>query len=84
MPKFKTSPSALAVKHEDVLRVADALAELPDGHREAIVLRYWENRPLAEIAERLGKSTAAVAGLLQRGLKELKALLRDKPDSHMM
>jgi DNA-directed RNA polymerase specialized sigma24 family protein len=34
------SPSADAVQHEEAVRVAGALAELPDANREAVVMRY--------------------------------------------
>ena len=51
-----------------LLRLADALAGLPDAQREALVLQHWQGWSLAEIGEQLGRSPAAVAGLLQRGL----------------
>ena len=57
--------------------LAEALAELPDNQREAVVLRHWHDCSLAEIAERLGCTTAAVTGLLHRGLRNLRQLLQD-------
>jgi RNA polymerase sigma-70 factor (ECF subfamily) len=39
------------------------------------VLYYFQGCSAAEIAEYLGRSTAAVAGLLHRGLKELRRRL---------
>jgi DNA-directed RNA polymerase specialized sigma24 family protein len=41
------------------------------------MLRHWHGRSLAEIAQELHYSTAAVTGLLQRGLKNLRKLLPD-------
>ena len=73
----QSSPSRQADRHERAVRVAEALDRLPDNQREAVVQRYWEARPLAEIAERLATTTPAVSGLLQRGLKNLREHLRD-------
>jgi RNA polymerase sigma-70 factor, ECF subfamily len=74
----QASPSERAVENENVLRLAAALTSLPDAQREAIVLHYWQDLPVAEVAARLGRTPAAVAGLLQRGLKALRALLQQK------
>jgi RNA polymerase sigma-70 factor (ECF subfamily) len=73
-----SSPSQQAAHNEDVLRLADALEALPEAQREAIVLHYWQALPVAAVAERLGRTPAAVAGLLQRGLKALRALLHQE------
>ena len=72
------SPSQQAVHNEDVLRLADALQALPEAQREAIVLHYWQDLPVATVAEHLGRTPAAVAGLLQRGLKALRSLFHKK------
>ena len=66
------SPSAAADAHEQAVRLATALAELPDAQREALVLQHWHGLTLAQIGEQLGRSPEAVAGLLKRGLKRLR------------
>jgi len=73
----QSSPSRQAVRHEDVLRLTDALALLPDAQREAIVLHHLQDWSLAETALHLGRSDAAVAGLVHRGLKRLRELMQD-------
>jgi RNA polymerase sigma-70 factor (ECF subfamily) len=73
----QSSPSARAARNEDVCRLADALAKLPEAQREALVLHYWQGLKLAEVGEQLGRSPAATAGLLQRGLKALRELLSE-------
>lgn len=73
----QASPSEHAVRHEEAVRVAGALARLPEANREAVVLRYYEGLSLDEISARLGRTPAAVAGLLKRGLKQLRESLRD-------
>jgi RNA polymerase sigma-70 factor (ECF subfamily) len=74
----QSSPSQRAERNEQVVRLAQALAGLPEAQREALVLRHLEGRSLADIAARLGRSPAAVVGLLQRGLKSLRGLLQER------
>jgi RNA polymerase sigma-70 factor (ECF subfamily) len=71
------SPSEHAIRRQRALRVAGALQALAEANREALVLRYYEGLSLDEISARLGRTPAAVAGLLKRGLKQLRATLTD-------
>jgi RNA polymerase sigma-70 factor (ECF subfamily) len=73
-----SSPSERVERQERALRLASALAALPEPQREAIVLQYWHGLTLAQIGERLQRSPAAVAGLLKRGLKRLRVLLQEE------
>ena len=73
----QSSPSQQAEQHERAIRLAEALAMLPEKQREAIVLRHWQDCSLAETGERLGCTTAAVTGLLHRGLRTLRKQLHD-------
>jgi RNA polymerase sigma-70 factor (ECF subfamily) len=73
----QSSPSARADRNEQLLRLAEALCGLPDDTREAVVLKHCRDWTLAEIAAHLGRSPAAVAVLLHRGLKQLRELLHE-------
>jgi RNA polymerase sigma-70 factor (ECF subfamily) len=64
------------VRNEDLLRLADALTQLPEAQREAIVLHHLQSCLLSETARSLGRSDTAVAGLLHRGLKKLREIMR--------
>ncbi len=77
----QSSPSAPALRQELLLRLAEALAQLPEAQRAAVELRYLHDPawPLADIAAHLGRTDKAVAGLLCRGLETLRDLLRDTP-----
>ena len=77
----QSSPSVRADRNEQVSRMAAALAELPDAQREAIVAHYWQGRSLAEVGEQLGRSGPAVAGLIHRGVKALRAALKRDDES---
>ena len=74
----QSSPSGQAACHEEAVRLAGALAELPEEQREALVLQHWHGRSLDEIGRHLGRSPAAVAGLIKRGLRQLRTLLQER------
>lgn len=77
----QSSPSRRLQQHEQVLYLAECMAKLPDAQREALVLRYCQGMSVEEIAERLGRTTKAVVGLLYRGSKDLREIMtpRDAP-----
>lgn len=69
------TPSEHAQRHEQAVHLADALSRLPVDQREALVLHYWQGFSLAEVSARLERTTGSVAGLLKRGLKNLREQL---------
>ena len=71
----QSSPSGRAARKEDVLRLADALADLPERMREAVVLKHCQGWTLKQIAERTGTTGPAVASVLRRGLEQLRTRL---------
>jgi RNA polymerase sigma-70 factor (ECF subfamily) len=73
----QSSPSQQAIRIEELLRLADGLAQLPDDQRESVVLHHLQGWSLAQMAEHLGRSESAVAGLLHRGLKKLRGLMAE-------
>lgn len=68
----QTSPSAKAAQNEDLVRLAEAVANLPDAQREVVVLKHLQGKTLHEIAEKTAKSVPSVVGLLRRGLERLR------------
>ncbi|WLD15292.1 sigma-70 family RNA polymerase sigma factor [Planctellipticum variicoloris] len=77
----QTSPSAGAVRAEEILGLAQAMAALPEDQRSVVELHHIKGLPVAEVAEILGKSRPAVAGLLFRALKTLRNQLTDREGS---
>jgi RNA polymerase sigma-70 factor (ECF subfamily) len=71
------SPGEQVERQERALRLAGALAGLPEAQREALVLQYWHGLTLAEIRRRLNRTPAAVAGLRKRGLQGLRRILKE-------
>lgn len=72
-----TSPSAAYSRQAREHQLADAVDKLQPEMREAIHLRYVENMPSKDIAERLGKSDAAIRVMLSRAVKKLQDILGD-------
>ena len=79
----QTSPSERAVRHEELRRLAEALTALPEDQRRAVELHHLNGLGVEEVARELSRSEAAVGGLLRRGVKRLRELLREPTgDSH--
>ena len=72
----QSSPSARAERHEEAARLASALEALPEAQREVVVLRHFHGWTLQEIGRQVGRSGPAVAGLLHRGLQQLRERLQ--------
>jgi RNA polymerase sigma-70 factor (ECF subfamily) len=70
-----TSPSNGVLREEVRGRVQAALARLPEGDREVLVLRYLEQLSMAEIAAVLDISEGAVKMRHTRALRRLCGLL---------
>ena len=71
----QTSPSQRAVRGEELLRLAAALARLPADQRRVVELHYLKGLQVAQVAAELGHTRPAVVGLLFRGLRKLRELL---------
>jgi RNA polymerase sigma-70 factor (ECF subfamily) len=71
------SPSEAAQQAEELLQVADAVYQLPEAERVAVIGYYWQHGTLADISAELGRSVPAVAGLVHRGLRRLRGQLTE-------
>ncbi len=72
----QTSPSEAAQRNEELLRLANALADLPEPMREVVILKHCRGQTLQQIADHIGRSVPAVASLLRRGLEALRHRLQ--------
>lgn len=59
-------------KHERFLAVQQKILALPLKYQEVLVLRYFEDKSIKEIAEILRKSEGTVKSLIHRGIKKVK------------
>jgi RNA polymerase sigma-70 factor (ECF subfamily) len=74
----RSSAAERAERHEELLRLAGALARLPEDQRRAVELHHLRGLTVAEAGAAMGRSRSAVMGLLFRGLKRLRELLNDE------
>jgi RNA polymerase sigma-70 factor (ECF subfamily) len=74
-----SSPSERAERQEQLLQLADALAQLPEDQRRAVELKHLQGCSVVTIAQALDRSETAVGGLLRRGMTRLRELLQTDP-----
>lgn len=72
-----SGPDAQLVRQEQTVRLAQALALLTDDQRHAIEQHHLLGRPVADVANGMGRSAGAVGALIARGLMKLREQLDD-------
>ena len=77
-------PDRAVEPHTPELRlvVLDALATLPAKARAVVVLRYWEDLSVEQVADLLGCSPGNVKSQSSRSLDKLRAVLGDAAAEH--
>ena len=63
-------------KYKEFLALHDSISKLSLNYQEVIVLRYFEEKQINEIAAILGKPEGTVKSLLHRGLQRLRKLMQ--------
>lgn len=74
----QSTPSQHAMKEEDKVRLAVALACLPPAQRDAIERHHLRGLPLDKVGRQMNRTKGAVAALVFRGTKRLRELLEDR------
>ncbi len=74
-----TTPSQHAVRREQNVLLADALARLPEDYREVIILRHLEGLTFPEVARRMERTQDSVEKLWLRALTRLKQVFGTPP-----
>jgi RNA polymerase sigma-70 factor (ECF subfamily) len=70
-------PAQNLLRRELAARMTDALAQLPEIHREILVLRELEGLSYEELSERLGIQKGTVMSRLFHARKKMQALLSE-------
>ncbi|HKI32600.1 MAG TPA: sigma-70 family RNA polymerase sigma factor [Gemmataceae bacterium] len=71
----QSSPDERLLRNERVLRLAGALAQLPEDQRLALEMKHLQGFTIKEIAQVMKRSEPSITGLLRRGLATLRRLL---------
>lgn len=75
------SPEARALLRERAEELEEALARLPEEHREVLLLRVVHGLSAAEVGRALGRSEAQVNSEVSYARKRLRALLGDQDEA---
>lgn len=79
--KSVISPSGVAIRHEELDRLQDALTRLPPHYQQVIQWRNYERASFADIGQQLHRSAAAARKLWIRALEMLQQELDGLDDS---
>jgi RNA polymerase sigma-70 factor (ECF subfamily) len=72
-----TSPSQVTADREEWHTLFACIYELPPDQREAIILRYVKELPVAEIARLMNRTQSSVNGLVSRGLAQVVEWIKE-------
>src|SRR3954466_14364615 len=70
-----SNPTDVLIWHEVAQQLDDAVLRLPAADREAVLLRYFEDRPIRDIATKLNVTEGAAKQRVSRALEKLRQLL---------
>lgn len=71
----ESSPSVKAIRLERAELLLHAIAGLPEDQRTAVELHHLQELPLEQIATTMNRPKGAVAALIYRGMKKLRATM---------
>ena len=72
IPADVTTPSQYVIANEKARYIAQCLAALSPDQQMVVELHHLEGYTVSEIAQRMNRSKTSVAGLLRRGLQQLR------------
>lgn len=73
----RRTPTEVVEERDDALTLLAALDVLPPRERQALVLRFYEDRPIAEVAAMLDVPPGTVKSMTHRALARLREGLGD-------
>jgi RNA polymerase sigma-70 factor (ECF subfamily) len=74
------SPAETMAQNETGVRLRQCLERLPDKHRQVILLRFFEDASLPDMAAVLGCSVGTVKSRLHHALEKLRKMKMNLPD----
>ena len=77
----QSSPQERVARQEQVVRLSEALEQLPEDQRRVVELHHLQGWPVAELGRLLSRSNGAIGALLYRGVRQLRTLLSESSSS---
>jgi len=74
-----TPPSQAAMRHEEFIKLREALDTMDEVDREVLALRHFEHLDNHEVAQVLGLSKTAASNRYIRALKRLRDIFEEMP-----
>jgi RNA polymerase sigma-70 factor (ECF subfamily) len=74
----RSSPSQQVLRQEQLGRLYEALMKLPEDQRIVVEGKHLHGLSVEQISQQMGKSEAAISGLLRRGMRSLRELLQNE------
>ena len=81
LPALHTTEQ-LVEGRDELSRVLDGVALLPDDRREALIMRFALGMDNREIARALGRTDGATKVLIHRAIKQLEEIVGDRGDGY--
>jgi RNA polymerase sigma-70 factor (ECF subfamily) len=80
LPSPEPSPSECAVQNEFSTRLRECVDRLPERHRRVILLRFFQDASLSDMARVLGCSVGTVKSRLHHALEKLRKMKMNLPE----
>lgn len=80
-PDHEDGPAEIAIRGTEAVRLRAALAQLPENHREVIVMRIGLSYSAEEVARLLGTTAGAVRVTQHRAMIKLRGLLAEPAEA---
>lgn len=80
LPSPELSPSERLLQSETGARLRQCLERLPEKHRQIILLRFFEDASLPDMADVLGCSVGTVKSRLHHALEKLRKMKMNLPE----
>lgn len=81
----RVTPEELSIpanaQDEDALALAEAIRRLPPRHRDAILLYYYQDMTIQEVAQALHAAPSTILKRLNQAKDKLREMLREEDDS---
>lgn len=74
----RSSPTQQVLRQEQLGRLYEALMKLPEDQRIAVEGKHLHGLSVEQIGQEMGKTEAAISGLLRRGMRRLRELLQSE------